>query len=280
MDTNDKELFDSALTDEPVETVEAEAPEQAQQVEGQTRDEQGRFAARQEPEAAATPEPQGKDEAHVPSWRLREEREAREAADRRFNEAQAQWQRQFQELQSRLPKQEPKPAPDVFENPNEFLQHGVQQAIDPLRSEINGIREQFSRMYAVDKFGEEKVSAAYSALDQAAKAGDPDAVAVCTRVRSSMTPFQDIMKWHDRQTVISQVGSDPNAWFDKELERRMADPQFASAQLQKIQAGVRQQPSGNTIKLPPSIGKVPSSQSASDDAGDMSDGSLFAHALR
>ena len=82
------------------------------------------------------------------------------------------------------------------------------------------------------------------------------------------------------EVLFQQIGNDPNAWFEKELEKRLADPQFASAQLQRIQAGVRQQPQNNTIKLPPSIGKVPSSQSASDDGGDLSDGSLFAHAMR
>jgi len=282
METNDKELFDSALTDEPVDTVTAEVPEQDQQVDGQARDEHGRFAAKQqiEPEAAATTEPQGKDEAHVPSWRLREEREAREAADRRFNEAQAQWQRQLQELQSRLPKTEEPKAPDVFEDPNRFLEHGVRQAVDPIKSEIGQLREFYSRREAVREHGQEKVKAAYDAVANGMQSRDPEVMAIYQRAMQSMDPFGEIVSWHQQKTVFNQIGNDPNAWFEKELEKRLADPQFASAQLQKIQSGVRQQPSGNTIKLPPSIGKVPSSQSASDDAGDMRDGSLFAHALR
>jgi len=289
MDINDEELFNATLTDEPIETtVEAEAPE-PEVSDGVNRDEQGRFAPKPaEPEVAAVPqpEPQGKDEAHVPSWRLREEREAREAADRRFSEAQAQWQRQFQELQNRLPKPEEPKAPDVFEDPNKFLEHGVRQAIDPVESKIGKVIETFSQRDAIREHGQETVTEAYRALDQAANKGDPRAVAMVARVKQSMDPYGEIVGWYKEASTYNEVSKagDLQAWFNQELEKRLADPQFASAQLQRIQSGVRNPPQGqtptNTIKLPPSIGKMPSSQSASDDAGDMSDAGLFAHATR
>ena len=109
MDIDDKELFDSATSDEPIEVV-ADEPAAEQEVEGQPRDDQGRFAAKAEEPTVAEPvatEPQGKEEAYVPSWRLREMREEREATERRFQESQAQWQRQMAELRSQLPKPEP-----------------------------------------------------------------------------------------------------------------------------------------------------------------------------
>jgi hypothetical protein len=49
----------------------------------------------------------------------------------------------------------------------------------------------------------------------------------------SMDPFGEIVSWHQQKAVYSRIGNDPNAWFEKELEKRLADPQFASAQLQK-----------------------------------------------
>ena len=284
MDTNDKELFDSALTDEPIEQVTADETVSEQPVnDGQPRDDQGRFATKAEEPPAAQPvatEPQGKDEAFVPSWRLRELREEREAAIERANRLEENYQRQLRELQAKLPKPEPQKAPDVFEDPNGFLQHGVQQAVDPISQQVSKLTEFYSRKDAIREHGEDKVKAAYLALDQAANSGDAEARAVVARVKQSMDPFGDMVVWHSKQSVFQQIGNDPNAWFEKELEKRLADPQFASAQLQRIQAGVRQQPQNNTIKLPPSIGKVPSSQSASDDGGDLSDGSLFAHAMR
>ena len=283
MDTNDKELFDSALTDEPIEQVTADETVAEQPVnDGQPRDDQGRFATKAE-EPAAQPvatEPQGKEEAHVPSWRLRELREEREAAIARANQIEANYQRQIRELQSRLPKPEEQKAPDVFENPNGFLEHGVKQAVDPIRSEIGQLREFYSRREAIREHGQEKVTSAYNAVAQGMQSRDPEVMGVYQRAMQSMDPFGEFVAWHQQKSVFQQIGNDPNDWFEKELEKRLADPQFASAQLQRIQAGVRQQPQNNTIKLPPSIGKVPSSQSASDDGGDLSDGSLFAHAMR
>lgn len=281
MDIEDKELFDSALSNEPVEQVAVDEPAPEQQVDdGQPRDDQGRFAPKGETEPVAA-EPQGKEEAYVPSWRLREMREEREATERRFQESQAQWQRQIAELQAKLPKEEPKPAPDVFENPNEFLQHGVRQAVDPIKSEVQQTREFFSRMMAEEKHGADKVQAAYDWVAKGMAERNPEVVSAYQRAMQSMHPFGEIVTAHQQRAVYDQIGSDPNAWFEKELEKRLADPKFASVQLQKIQQSVRgeQQP-GNMISLPPSIGKTPSARSASDDAGDMSDGSLFAHAMR
>lgn len=282
---DNQELFESSLTEEqPVETTEAAPESEVSAGDGRNRDDQGRFAAKAaaEPEVVATPEPvpQGKDEANVPSWRLREEREAREAADRRFNEAQSQWQRQFHELQSRLPKPEEVKAPDVFEDPNRFLEHGVRQAVDPIKSEIGQLREFYSRREATREHGAEKVKAAYDAVATGMQARDPEVMAVYQRAMQSMDPFGDIVSWHQQKAVYSQIGNDPNAWFEKELERRMSDPQFASTQLQKIQQGVRtgSQKPDSIVQLPPSISKVPSS--ASDEPGDLSNEFLFRSATR
>lgn len=279
MDIEDKELFEAATIDEPIEQVETEPV----QDDGQPRDDQGRFATKAEEPVVEAPAAEApKEEAHVPSWRLREERERAESAERRSRESEANWQRQFQELQSRLPKPEEPKAPDVFEDPNRFLEHGVRQAVDPIRSEITQLREEYSKKWAIKEHGQEKVSAAYKAVADGMQSRDPEVMAVYQRAMSSMDPYDTIISWHQQKAVFSQIGNDPNAWFEKELEKRLADPQFASAQLQKIQSGVRN-PSGapgNIVKLPPSINKLPSSHSASDDVADVSDAGLFAHAIR
>ncbi len=284
MDIEDKELFDSATSDEPIEQVVADEPAAEQEVEGQPRDDQGRFAAKAEEPVVAEPvaaEPQGKEEAYVPSWRLREIREERQAEQRRFQETQSQLQRQIAELSARVPKQEPQPAPDVFEDPNKFLEYGVRQHVDPIRTEITQLREEYSKKWAEKEHGPEKVKAAYDWVAQGMQTRNPEIGAVYQRAMQSMDPYGEIMKAHQQQAVYSEIGNDPKAWFEKELERRMADPQFAASQMQRIQSGVRSDPQApNQIKLPPSIGKVPSSHASSDDVGDMSDAGLFAHATR
>jgi hypothetical protein len=110
--------------------------------------------------------------------------------------------------------------------------------------------------------------------------GDPEAVTAYQRAMRSMHPYGELIKAHQQQSVYQQIGSDPNAWFEKELEKRLSDPQFAAAQLQKIQNSVRDPQAQGIVKLPPSVGRIASSKAASEDAGDMSDASLFAHAMR
>lgn len=284
---DDKELFEAAVSDTPVETV-TETPEPVQT--DQPRDDKGRFAAKAEDAEQETvavaqteqkPVEQKPDEAHVPSWRLREEREAREAAERRAQEERAYWQRQLQEVQARLPKVEPTPAPDVFENPNAFLEHGVRQHVEPISREVQNIREGFSRMFAEDKHGPEKVKAARDWIEQGFANRDPEAIAAYQRAMNSMHPYGELVKAHQQRTVYSQIGDDPSAWFEKTLADKLSDPTFAGSILQKIQQTQTSNPQRtNIVQLPPSLSRVPAAAPRVDDEGDLSDASLFKYATR
>lgn len=289
MDLNNEDLLSSALTDTPVEQVEAEAPAAEQQESGQPRDEQGRFAAKQAEEAAQAQQQEAQQaqqqrEGFVPSGRLREEREAREAAERRFQEAQAQWQRELQAIRSQLPKQEQPKAPDMFENPDGFLQHGVQQAIDPIKSEIGQLREFYSRREAIREHGQEKVQAAYNWLAEGMQQRDPVRAAVYQRAMQSMDPFGEIVAEHQKNSLFSQIGSDPNAWFGKTLEERLAsDPKFAAEIMQKIQGSLQgqNQPQGQTqIQVPPNLRRSPGARAGNEESGDLSNASLIAASMR
>jgi hypothetical protein len=280
---DDKELFEAAVSDTPVETA-TETPEVQTD---QPRDDKGRFAAKaedaeQEVEQVAQteqkPVEQKPDEAHVPSWRLREEREAREAAERRAQEERAYWQRQLQEVQARLPKEAPA-RPDMFENPDGFVEHGVRQAVDPVKSELQATREFYSRKDAIREHGQEAVKAAYDALAQGLNNRDPEAVATYQRAMSSMDPYGDIVTWHQQRAVYSQIGKDPNAWFEKTLADKLSDPTFAGSILQKIQQTSNPQRT-NIVQLPPSLSRVPAAAPRVDDEGDLSDASLFKYATR
>lgn len=284
---DDKELFNAAINDDSDQDAteqvaeQAEAEQVAEQAadDGQReRDEHGRFVAQQkQPEAAK------QDEAHVPSWRLREEREQREAAERRYQEAQSAFQRQIAELQARIPKAEQQ-RPDIFENPNQFVEQATRQQLDPVRNELGQLREYYSRERAIDKHGQEKVQAAYQALEKGMASRDPEAWATYQRAMSSMDPYGAVVGWHQQREVYSQIGNDPNAWFERELEKRMSeDPQFAAKQLQRIQQSTQQSSAAkqtpNRVALPPSLSRMSSAQVATDD-GDMTDASLFANAMR
>lgn len=275
---DDQELFDSVTSHEPTEVAEQARAEQVAEVnDGQPRDDQGKFAPKEQADAEVVSQTEGqKDEAHIPSWRLREQTERAEAAERRSQQLQSDFERRFNELQSRLPKQEPQQVPDVFEDPNKFLEHGVRQAVDPIKSEITQIREFYSRKEALREFGEEKVNAAYEAIAKGMQSRDPEVVATYQRAMQSMDPYGEIVKWHQQKAVYSQIGNDPEAWFNKQLEERLAkDPEFQAKLIGQAQQQVRS-PSGtvtNIVKLPPSLNKAGAASIGSNDA--MTDAELF-----
>lgn len=263
MDISDKDLLESALSDELPEVTEQVAPEQHQ-----PRDDQGRFAERteqpeQQPEVAETkpaaPEPQQE------SRGVRELREALERSERRAQDI----ERQLRQMQQ--PKPEAPAKPDVFENPDEFVRQGVQQQVDPVKAHVNGVVEFFSRRDAIRSHGEEKVKAAYAALDKAALAGDPMALATVKAVKESMDPYGDMVAWHTK----NEVGADPDAYFNRRLEEAMKDEKFRGEIMSKLQPEPKP-----VVKLPPSLSRVASAAAALEEGGDMSNESLFAHAMR
>jgi hypothetical protein len=275
---DDKELFESAVSNEPAETPE---------VTEQPRDDKGRYApvnpepvaeAQPEPEPEVKPEPKPEpvNEALVPSWRLREVNEQREAAERRLNEMQAEMARRMAELAQ--PKREPAPKPDLYENPDAFVEYGVRQAVDPVRSEIGQLREFYSRRDAIRTHGEEKVKAAYDAVAQGLAQRDPEATAIYQRAMSSMDPFNDIVTWHQQKTVYSQIGSDPDAWFEKRHAEMLKDPAYQAKLLQQIQQSQSPTQKTNIIQLPPSLNKATGANVSDSDDTDMSDAALFKHA--
>lgn len=291
---DDKALFDAATSTEAT-TAEAQSAattqeattEQPAEQQGQPRDGHGRFAAKAEqaapeaqPEPQQQPAPQAQQPAdQVPPWRLREEAEARRAAEARAQ----QYERQLAQMNDRLRQltEKPAPRPDMFENPDGFVQHGVREAINPIAQQMNGMREFFSQTMAVQQFGEEAVNKAYQAMGDAMNRGDPGARAAYERLmRNSYHPFGDLVKWHKRESTLSAVGDDPNAWFEKEFERRAKeDPAFA-AKLKNSQPQAQNgaQQSNNVVKLPPSLTKTPGAAAAQPLS--MDDASLFANALR
>lgn len=271
---SNEELFNSALSDEiPEAKVTAEAPEPEQREEGDTRarDDQGRFVAKtEEPEAKpdakqeVKPVAEQKDEAQIPSWRLREIREERDALRVRLAALQSQ------------PKAEPIAKPDIFEKPDEFVRSNIQEALTPIEQKFSSFIETVSRRDAVREHGEERLTQAYSALDQAAKSGDPQALAIVQSVKQSMQPYQDIVGWYaDREASLN-----PEAFFQRKLEEKLADEKFKGELMAKLQPAQESVPAKPVFKIPPSLNRAAAAAPVLDDGGDLSNESLFANALR
>lgn len=275
MDISNEELFANALSDEPIEVKEETPepqPEPEKPAEDRPRDEHGRFAPKPEeaepkPDAQAV-KPEAKEEAQVPSWRLRELREAREAAERRAAQLE-------QQLMALRPKQEAAPKPDLFEKPDDFVRANVQEALNPIEQKFTNFVETVSRRDAIREHGEERVSEAYQALDKAARTGDPAALATVQAVKQSMDPFGEIVGWYRQH----EAALNPQAYFQRQLEESLKDEKFKTELLAKLQPQTPQEKPKPVFNVPPSLNRAASAASSFEEGGDLSNESLFRTAL-
>ena len=287
MADSDQDIWDSV---DEAEAIEAETPhvEDVAEAAETPRDERGRFApktvaeqqAEQAPQVQSEPaqvaEPSKDTSQGIPSWRLKEEAEARRAAEERA----ANHERELAELRRQLQKQnEPKPVvPDLYENPDGFVDHRTNQAIEPIKGEINQLREYYSQRDAIREHGAEKVKAAYDALANGLNARDPEVVAVYQRAMASIDPYGDIMKWHKKQTIFSTIGDDPEAFVERQIEERLKDPTYQAKVLERIRGTAQTRPSTVT-PLPPSLNRATAAAALSGDEDDSDEG-LLQSALR
>jgi hypothetical protein len=242
-DVSEQDIFDSATQADEVSN-----PVDEQPTGEQPRDEQGRYAPQKEQAAASDPpQPQDKQPAapegskpereSAPAWVLEERRNwqeklaqsERDLAEMRGRQAAYE---AFQRDQQR-PQEQPKPEqprPDLFENPEAYVQHQVQQLlaqqITPLQQQLQRDREEWSREAAIKEYGEETVKAAYSWLEEGARTRDPDRGMVFQKAMASSRPYLELVREYQHRQAIKQVGTDPNKWFETTLEQKLADPAF------------------------------------------------------
>lgn len=211
-------------------------------------------------------------ESGVPSWRLREEAEARRVAEDRARTLEAR----LNEIAAHLQQQQ-KP-PDFFENPDQATQRLIMQTLQPYAEETRRNLMYMGKMVASASHGAAKVEEAEQAF-LAARANETLDPADYERVVQSPNRYDAVVNWHKRQSVLSSVGDDPNAWFDKQLEAKMADPAFQATLLEKVQASAVKSPA--LTRLPPSLSRTTAAaNSRGEQIGDLSDGSLWSHAIK
>lgn len=167
-------------------------------------------------EQSANPVAEKPADTMVPLPALQEaRREAREAREKALAiEAQLQ---AFTQMMA--PKPEPKPVPDMFVDPNGFVQH----ALDPVQSQIREIREEMSREFAISRHGKETVQAAYVALEAGMRSRDPAANRTYQAMMQSGNPYEELVAWHKTNTARQKYGEDPDAYINAEIERRLAE---------------------------------------------------------
>lgn len=290
---DDKELFSAATAEES--PVADDTPEPAPEAEPteQPRDEHGRFAPKtEEAPAEAAPTQQqpevtteAKDEGgQVPSWRLRELREERDALARRAEEVERQattWRQQMDAMQRRLaelqtPKQEPV---DFFADPPAALRQQLTPYEERLAKLESDTRFANSRVMAIARHGWDAVAEVEKAVAEATRTNDPSLQALTAQLRVTDDPVGAAMQWHSNSKVMKETGGDITKFREKILEDALKDPAF---QAKAIEAARGQTAPRPNIQLPPSLNKTAGSGGGTTpelNADDMSDGALFRHAV-
>jgi len=177
-----------------------------------------------EPTAPTEPPPgyvpiQALDEANGKRRKYREE-----LAEVRQQLARMQGFIESQQRQPAAPPQPPQPPPDIFENPNGFIDHHVNGALD---QRITPMREALmfnARLTAEAIHKAETVQAATAAFDQAAAARQIDPTEY-QRIMSSPNPFHEAVQWHKRTAALTEIGTDPAAYRERVRAELLAEIQ-------------------------------------------------------
>lgn len=289
---DDRALFEGAIGDEPA--VAEESP---------PRDELGRFAPKAEEVPAEAPKVEAKpetvappveateqpkdDAATVPSWRLREVREAREAAERKAEEATRErfaLQTQLQQMQAELQKlQAPKSEPaDFFADPDQALQQRLTPFEQRFAKLEQDVRLSSSRAAAIAVHGAPIVAEMEKSIEEAMQKNHPDINGLAAQMRTSSDPVGVAMNWYKRNKLWDVTGGDPDAYKSKVLDEALKNPEYLQKALEAARAQAGAAPGSRpNIQLPPSLSRAPgSAPSAAVDESDMSDRSLFKQAVR
>lgn len=211
-----------SVVEAPVQEVEQSQPRD------DGRDEQGRFVAQQQEVQSAQPEHQEQrpPDGYIPIQalddRLAKERERSDAALRQQAE---QFQRQMEMLRQPPKPQEPVTPPDYFENPDAAVDFRLKQAMQPVQQNQREIVENFSKMMAADKFGEDVVQAAMSELTSRVNANPQSMRFDYERIMASPHPYGELVKWHKTQSALNTYGDDPTAYREKLRAEIMAEMQ-------------------------------------------------------
>ena len=285
MEATEREIYDSAITEEQIEnTTEepAEAPTEAKT--SRTRDDKGKFVS-QPPEAPeevvqeTAPQPevetQETTDAKVPSWRLAEEAQRRRDAERQLEDMRAefrQMQMQWQQVAQQRQPQQQEPI-DPFADPQGFASSLQQQFAE----QIAGLRLENSLSRSRDRHGDSFDKAYEAFIDHSHRTRDQ---ATYQRVMQAGDPGQALVDWYKEQELHKELGgSDLKAFLEKQREEWLKDPSVQAKVIEAFKASQQQtQPTNNITQVPPSLSRATASQGAHEDI-DVKDGrGMYAYA--
>lgn len=286
--------------------LEAEAEgEEAAEGEGQGEGE-GEGEEEQQPRAAkgkeGETEPQERQgqqpsEGRVPSAKLREANERARAAEARAAEIEAarvaerdrvaaleaQMLTLTQLLQGQRqppqPREEPRQAPDIFENPTGFadhLQQSFQTGLSQFSQQLQQMRVEnsFAIAHALQQEAFEEAMTEINKLN----VQNPEDRATVQRIYNASNPGQALVGWHKRNKALAEVGDDPASYRQRvQAETRealMKDPEF----IKQVAASLRQDAMNGNDGRPRTTTRLPKSLNAAAGSN-LGTGRVDPHAL-
>lgn len=259
-EVDESELFDSAVSDEPLGTTE-HAAEVEHPEKSETED--ATLEAEADKPAVDDNAPQ------VPSWRVREINEERRAAisERDALRAErAQWQARQQQPEN--PAAETKAEkPDPLLDPDGY----AKSVREEIREELLADRRENSLAQAHKTYKtefEEAYTAAQKQVDPALRA----------RMQQSRDPGETLIQWHRELKTRAEVGNDLTAYKAKLRDESLKDPEFRKAAMEAWRSEGQPQNNGRPrVDLPPSLNGASRSNAAlRAGMSDLSDEQLFA----
>jgi hypothetical protein len=266
---DDTALFNATVTGTELPTIEAPITEEAPAPV---------LTPATEPPAAAT-DPQ-RTEPAIPPARLREEADARRAAERdrdELKERLARLEAQIRQPAQQQQQEQRKPA-EFWDNPDEW----GRSLVTPIQEQLFQQRQGVSRLLAEEKHGADTVKAAYQALGEAMQA-DPAVQTDYMRIMRSQHPYGELVAWHKNRQVLNDIGSDPAAYRNRVLEEAMKDPEVQQRFLAQIRGAAQptvEPPSRSSVPAIPSLQGIGTAASPAAAAGEPSDAELFSATTR
>jgi hypothetical protein len=266
---SEEQLFNDAVSDETADDLAVvEQPERAEP----TRDDAGRFA-KDDPEPlvadVVSEKPLVDDEAaQVPSWRVREIREERDALKRELAEAR---QRHVEQ-----PKQEVQQA--KVEKPDPLLDpEGYEKYLDDKfeARRLNDRRDmdlELTRQANAEVFDK-----AHNEAMRLKAAGDPSFVELAQKMQSTTNPGKVLLKWHQERSMKAEIGDDLAAFKQRQRDELLKDPEFLAKAVEAARASAPQSNGRPRVELPPTLNGASRSNAMLRSAtnNDVSDEELF-----
>ena len=151
--------------------------------------------------------------------------------EKKMTEREAAWERRFEQLIGAVKPQQPteaeKPKKDIWDDPDEFVQSGIQAALTPFQKEMQATLNGIAKDAAIARHGD-AVDAAERAFMLAVQSRTVDQ-ADFDKVLKAPNRYSAAVEWHKRAQAQAEIG-DPVAFKEKLRAEILAELQGGTQQ--------------------------------------------------